>query len=62
MMNFERMSADTCRTEYPKLFEVYENLFPEMSDVAIALMVSVAVDVCPYCWKHLKPCHCWNDD
>lgn len=61
-IEIERTSAEEAQREYPVLFRTYQKFFPELSEVAIALMVDIATGVCHECWTSPRSCQCWNDE
>ena len=61
-IDFEKLSVEEAKRDYPALWFTYRQYFSELSDEQIAIAVSVAVGTCPHCWEYPRGCKCWNDE
>ena len=62
VIEFERLSPEVAREEYPVLWYTAQQALPGLSDEHLALVVSLAVDLCPHCYAEDRWCSCSRDD
>jgi hypothetical protein len=61
-IDFPKLTAEEARTTYPELWLTAEHHFPELDPERLALLVSLATQICPYCHAAPSSCQCWNDE
>ena len=66
---FKRLTPEEAKAQYPALFATFKAEFSWSGlslsgnfDKMIAAMVSIAVDVCPFCYEARKGCNCSRDE
>lgn len=60
--NFQRIPAAEAQKIYPALWATARQALPELSDEDLAVVVSLTVDTCHYCYEDSRPCGCARDD
>jgi len=61
-LDYKTLLIPEAQKEFPFLWAVYKDTFPHISDRAIAIMVSIAADICGDCHESFGRCYCTRDD
>lgn len=61
--NIRMLTVEESKDDYYKsLYDTYAKYFPDATDEALAIMVSIHTGICPYCNERPSGCQCWNDE
>ena len=62
IIEFNKLSIEFAENAYPELWFTARQHFPEIDAENLALMVSLATQICCSCHARPRGCHCWNDE
>jgi len=59
---FEKLPPAEAQKIYPTLWATARQALPNLVDEDLAVVISLAVDTCHYCYESSRPCNCSRDD
>jgi len=62
MFEFDEWTVDEAKERYRELWDTAVAALPGLTDEQIAIVVSLATNVCTGCHAHGDDCYCMRDD